>query len=125
MIQLRFTGLVRFFFSGNGSNSTYLESVDSVVAGSPHLIAVSLDDENDLVKISINGAAWQTGANGYAAPFFNPTPAFCLMGVSGPGGATSQTGTFDDAAFWSRSLTNSEIEEFWNGGAGKPYADWA
>lgn len=76
------------------------------------------DSVNDLIKLSIDGGAFTTAA--YSSGSYDSGAPVNLGGYVAFGEYTD--GLVDEAAFWKRCLSDAEVDELYNAGAGRDYA---
>lgn len=111
--------------SANGfANLTEVSNVayGAAQTGVWHLVVAEHDSVNNLLKISVNGNAFETAA--YSAGSYNSAAPF------GIGGYSAFSEYFDGliqqvVILKNYLLSDDEVDELWNSGAGVPFADWA
>lgn len=111
------------FFVGDGGSSTRenVQATSTVDDGSWHQVVVTFDSSTDTARIYVDG---QT-AEGTTASM---TPAASTAGLgigaeseSGDAGSAAfWDGSIDVVAWWSKVLSESEIDSLYNGGSGIP-----
>lgn len=108
-------------YSGNNSRSVAQDG--SIATGVWHLLVVWHDSVNNLIGISWDGAAATTTAHSDGV---NDGVHTLCLGKGGSNDAGHMDGLMDDAVFLKGYvLSNTEIAELWNSGAGVAFADWA
>jgi hypothetical protein len=116
--DLRNTATAFYFTVASGSgpaNQTSVTVGGAAVPGTWYFLAAYHDSVNNVIGISLNGATVVTEP--YAHGSYDENSAFRL----GFDGSSFMDGLMEDVGFWKRVLTQSEIVELYNGGAGRTY----
>lgn len=114
------TGTWKLQVSSDGTNTT--ATVGSTAAtGNYDFVVAVIDDDNDLIKISVNGAAFETAAfTGHLYELTTPS-TFCLgarMASGVPTGAIKAR--FDQVRYWNNyALSIGDVGYYYNGGSGR------
>lgn len=88
-----------------------------------HHVVVRWKASTTTLSISVNGSA-NTDANAAAVQAHATAKAFTLG--AGHGGGVKMPGRLDEAVWWQGyCLTDAEVDEHYNAGAGVAYPDWA
>ena len=81
-----------------------------------YLLVAYHDNTNNLIGISVNGGAFETGTGPTTNNNIGAEFALGMAGSSEP-----HDGKMDEFAFWDRLLTASEVAQLYNNGSGIPY----
>lgn len=93
----------------------------TLTAGTWYFGCAGFDGTKQWVYIG-TGTTLNARVEGVSASYAVTTPF--RVGVSSVYGTVFFDGIVDELAYWTRSLTDAEVTELFNGGAGKFYDDW-
>lgn len=108
--------LFSIFDSTTGANTATASTFGSPSTGTWYFLVGMV--EAGLVKISVNGGAFNTTAKSVTIP--DSAHAF-YIGAQQPTPTFFWDGRIDALGIWKRALTSAEVTELYNGGAGKEY----
>lgn len=112
---------IAFHVKGSGG-TTNLGHTQAVSTATWYFVVWVYDHTNQLLKISVDGGAFETTA--HTGGIFDTSTDFCL-GKWGGGPAGYHDGLLDSVSFWlGRVLSDADVDELYNGGAGLDYDDW-
>lgn len=108
---------LKFTVKGGIAETTVTGDIGGAIAtGVPVFVACVHNKDEDLIKISVNGGAFNTAAHVGGA---NDSGAALCFGVQD---SAYMTGWTDSTSFWKgQALTLPEIQYLYNGGAGRDY----
>jgi hypothetical protein len=107
---------LRFSVSPNGSTLTTVTWASTLSTGTWYFVAGEWDGTN--TKLSVNGATFQTTS--FSGTIHSNARAFDMGLISGSGNPLD--GRIDEVGIWmGRALTQTEVSQLYNGGAGLPY----
>lgn len=109
-----------FFVSSNGTTNTGLVSATTVSLSTWAYVACVHDSVNNLLKISINNAAFETSS--YSTGCNNNTSAL-LFGASGTIASPQElfNGRICKVGIWRKALSSGEVTSLYNSGNGLAY----
>jgi len=109
-------GTLRFSVSSNGSTLTTVTWASTLSTGTWYFVAGEWDGTN--IKLSVNGATFQTTS--FSGTIHSNANNFDIGLISGSGNPLD--GRIDEVGIWmGRALTQTEVGQLYNGGAGLPY----
>ena len=118
--------LDKFFFQTARDGGVSVDTVWADTLGSPstgtfYFVIAEHDSVNDLLTIQVNNGTIDSAAGYVAGVWTGGDGLFTLSGNSN--GIETMDGALDEAFFYKRLLTAEEKTWFYNGGAGRTYAD--
>lgn len=109
-----------FSVSGDGSSVTTVGNTSGLTNDEWYLVICEYDSANSLIKISINNGTPNTAA--FTGPVFTAAAPLVIGAKYGAGsGSNFYNGQADEAAFWTRLLTNAEKGLLYNARGGRGY----
>jgi hypothetical protein len=115
-LSIQDDGANRVSFSMSGTSKTF--SGSDMTTGAWQLIVCAYDSVNNLMKISRNGAAYETAAQATGAGALSD--GYLYVGSSTTPDALYD-GELDSLTIWSKALSEAEVTELYNSGSGKFY----
>lgn len=113
------TQLPRFRI-GNGTSLTAVAWGSTISTGAWHLLCCYFDATNDLIGISVDGAAFITAS--FTGTMPNGAAPFTVGDPNGMGSTSSLIGVVDEVMFFDGYvLTDQDADDLWNGGSGNFY----
>ena len=110
---------LRFSVSSNGSTLSTVTWASALSTGTWYFVAGEWDGTN--IKLSLNGATFQTTS--FAGPIHSNTQPLDIGLIGGSGNPLD--GNIDEVGIWmGRALTQTELGQLYNGGAGLPYSSF-
>jgi hypothetical protein len=107
---------LRFSVSSNGSTLTTVTWPSTLSTGTWYFVAGEWDGTN--INLSVNGATFQSTS--FSGTIHSNTNNFDMGLISGSGNPLD--GSVDEVGIWmGRALTQTEVSQLYNGGAGLPY----
>lgn len=106
-------GTIRFYVSSDGTNAFNVGSRTPTL-NAWHFVAVRYDGVN--ISIRVDALAWENLA--FTADIFNGTGAF---EIGRQAGVQYLNGRVDELGLWKVALTDAEVTELYNGGAGRTH----
>ena len=111
------SGAIRFSISSDGTTATELTNGSTLVINTWYFLIGVYDSVNDLIKISVNGAAFET--LGHAGGAYASSTADFNIGSQD--GANLMDGRVDGAFFYDKALTIAQVGALYNGSNGIAY----
>jgi hypothetical protein len=111
-------GVLQFGISDSGSGTTNVVGTTLAVNDTWQFIACVHDSVNDVIKISVNGAAFEEVAHTTGA--YNSTADFIIGDYDN---AHKLNGRVDSPYFYDKALSQAEVTTLYNAGAGQNYYD--
>ncbi|WP_145040733.1 LamG domain-containing protein [Gimesia chilikensis] len=115
-LSIQDDGANRVSFYMPGTSKTF--SGADMTTGAWQLIVCAYDSVNNLMKISRNGAAYETAAQSTGAAALSD--GYLYVGSSTTPDAYYD-GELDSLTIWSKALSQAEVTELYNSGSGKFY----
>lgn len=115
-LSIQDDGANRVSFSMPGTSKTF--SGADMTTGAWQLIVCAYDSVNNLMKISRNGAAYETAVQSTGAAALSD--GYLYVGSSTTPDAYYD-GELDSLTIWSKALSQAEVTELYNSGSGKFY----
>lgn len=110
------TNKISFTVTGSTVESAIWDTALSISTW--NLIVAVHDSVNDLIKISVNGAAFQTTA---LSGGMLDIPSAQSLFVGAQGSTDFLNGLLDGFGIWSKALSQAEVNDLYNSGTGKFY----
>ena len=111
---------IDFSVSDDGTANSTAQKTWEPSAGVFYHVAVTYDASAGEVKFYIDGSQLSTTVTGMPTSIFDSTTAF-YIGVFGTGTGSPFDGIIDEVGIWNKVLTDAEVTELYNGGAGLAY----
>ncbi len=102
---------------GNGGSGTNLNTPTSAVVGTWAMVAIQRDSVADTARVSVNGSGSTFGLSSFTIGI----PGSPTLELGGLSSGTLFQGAIAMAALWDRNLSNTEINDLYNSGAGLKY----
>ena len=110
---------LRFSVSSTGSTLTTVTWVSTLSTGTWYFVAGEWDGTS--IKLSVNGASFQSTS--FSGTIHSNTNPFDIGLISGSGNPLD--GSIDEVGIWmGRALTQTEVSQLYNGGAGLPFSSF-
>ena len=110
---------LRFSVSSNGSTLTTVIWASTLSNGTWYFVAGEWDRTN--IKLSVNGATFRTTS--FSGTIHSNAQPFDMGLISGSGNPLD--GSIDEVGIWmGRALTQTEVGQLYNGGAGLPFSSF-
>jgi len=114
---------IQVFDNGGNTTSKYVFSNTVLQLNRWYFCACGFDNANKIVWISLDGGMKET-ADGSGITIVSGTGYFALGNVSFQNDTSmAHNGLLDEVGFWKRTLTQPEIQQLYNDGAGLSYAN--
>ena len=115
-LSIQDDGANRVSFTMSGNSITF--SGSDMTTGAWQLIVCAYDSVNNLMKISRNGAAYETLAQSTGAAALSDGYLYAGSSVTPD---ALYDGEMDSLTIWGKTLSQTEVDELWNSGSGKFY----
>jgi hypothetical protein len=111
-------------WSGDGTNAKEHNlggTCTDMAIGTWIHVVLRYTDATHASNLNVNGSLSCSSSSAGTSGTFNSTGPFFLGALWADGGNQNGDGIFDEVAIWSRTLTDTEITDLYNGGTGVPY----
>ena len=127
MINIRQNGsVIRWTYqdSGNAVRTLEYNAGSDIFTGNWMHVVCTRD--GDSMKIYLNGTEVSSGnlGTGIAVNLDADSTTYLAVAAQSPGNTFNAYGIIDQCAVWDRELTQSDVDDLYNTGAGRAYSSW-